>query len=462
MVLSVLSVPASTGLESVLVDGLGRFPTAEMVSAAAALFAREALPESPVWTAPEGRVAPDGRLYPSAVKTLALFGPERVGVRRDWVEVEGPRWRVEVAPGAVSVRRRDYARARRAEERAREQREAEVARMVARLENGLDLDEPEARGRVVRCWSARSRAKMVQRLGELDYAGFVGGNRVPAMVTLTYPGDWLTVAPSAQVARRHVDALRKRFERDWSQPLVGIWKREFQRRGAPHYHVLMVPPAGTRNGQRFSEWLSQAWADVVGHPDPEQRERHVLAGTGIDHAEGARALDPVRLSVYFAKHGSFAAKEYQNEAPAEWLHEVECPAYRGEQDANCEGCSREGVGRFWGYWRLKRAVEAVEIAPDVALALVRTMRREARSRRYYVQRRVWRKVRTVDRATGELGWRWRRRTVRVPVLRMRHTAGTLLVNDGPAYASQLAVVARQATSTRRVTRSGAGPVGFLP
>jgi hypothetical protein len=301
---------------------------------------------------------------------------------------------------------------------------------------------------------------MVQRLGELDYTEFVGGSRVPAMVTLTYPGDWLAVAPSAKVAKRHVEALRKRFERDWAQPLVGIWKREFQRRGAPHYHVLMVPPSGRRNGQTFQEWLAAAWVAVVGHRDPEQRARMLAVHLGpgvVDFSEGARALDPVRLAVYFAKHGSFAAKEYQNEAPREWLHEAGC-----SDAADCDGCSREGVGRFWGYWRLKRAVKAVEIAADVAQALVRTMRREARSRRYYVRRPVWRKVTTVDRETGEIGWRWRRRTSLVPVLRMRHSSGTLLVNDGPAYASQLAIVARQATTVRSVWNSGAGPVGFLP
>ena len=54
------------------------------------------------------------------------------------------------------------------------------------------------------------------------------------------------------------------FERAWKRKLIGVWKREFQRRGAPHYHILMVPPHGTVNGLGFREWLSQTWASIVG------------------------------------------------------------------------------------------------------------------------------------------------------------------------------------------------------
>ena len=35
----------------------------------------------------------------------------------------------------------------------------------------------------------------------------------------------------------------------------------------------------------FKSWLSLAWAEIVAHPDSEQRRRHRAAGTGVDYAD---------------------------------------------------------------------------------------------------------------------------------------------------------------------------------
>jgi hypothetical protein len=64
------------------------------------------------------------------------------------------------------------------------------------------------------------------------------------MLTLTYPGDWLAVAPNGEAVKRHLAALAKRYERVWGEPLVCIWKLEFQARGAPHFHLSTTPPMG--------------------------------------------------------------------------------------------------------------------------------------------------------------------------------------------------------------------------
>ena len=250
----------------------------------------------------------------------------------------------------------------------------------------------------------------MERLASLDYSAlFVdddGTDTVPAMVTLTYPGDWLAVAPTNAVVQGHIKALRKRWNREWgtwmdesapedhrgwrqrarSNPFVGVWKREFQRRGAPHYHLLIVPP----QHPKFRGWLSETWADIVGAAwcgretavlglldDGKEgivcceRHRHIAGGTGVDFREGARATDPRRLAVYFAKHGAYGVKEYQNEGPAAWLE-------------------NGGLGRFWGVWGLPSAAEAVDVDPAVAQAVARTLRRLERSKRYQVSLRVLR------------------------------------------------------------------------
>ena len=88
-----------------------------------------------------------------------------------------------------------------------------------------------------------------------EYARFDG------RATLTYPGDWKCVAPGGASVKRHMRLWRKRFQREWGEPARYIWKLEFQRRGA-------------RSGRKFRDWLSQEWADIVAHPDSDQRARH--------------------------------------------------------------------------------------------------------------------------------------------------------------------------------------------
>lgn len=402
-----------------------RFPGRELVDAAAGLFVREQNPATYV-----GDVAAGGRSYARSVELGYIGARERNANAVRFAE--GPQWRVEVGPGLLAVRSSDPARSERGAERAVAAHAAQVRQLALAVERGDELPEPRASS--VRVWSRKSRARMVQRLNELDFSAMLDG-RPPVMLTLTYPGEWLSVAPDSATCHGHLLKLRKRFERAWGRPLVAVWKREFQRRGAPHYHLLMQEPAGEVNGEDFRTWVSRVWSEVVGHADPEQRRRHQLAGTGVDRQEGAKCVNPVAVGAYFSKHGTFSAKDYQNEPPAEW--------------------GDGSVGRFWGYWHLEVAVSAVEVAPDVARAVARTARRwhAAQGRRATVTK--WRKVTTVDRESGELGWKWRRRRTTVPVRRLARGAGFVAVKDGPALASELARYAAQV--------QGRAPVGrFLP
>ncbi len=379
---------------------------------------------------------------------------------RSWTGLEGPRWRLTVGPGMVRVSSTDAARAERSHERARRHTQARqdlatqdllVPVRAAAAESTLEaaftaassglssdwsaVDAAEADHSFylqraaylerddapdparITSWSRKSRSMMVRRLAELDYSPLFAGGGVPAMLTLTYPGDWEEVAGSARACKLHVDAFKMRFKRAWGVPLVGVWKREFQRRGAPHYHLLMVPPRGQVNGEGFAVWVSRVWAEVVAHPDPDQRLLHRAAGTGVDFAEGMRARDPKRLAVYFSKHGAYGSKEYQNEAPALWTE-------------------AGSVGRFWGYWGLERATKTVEVTAVEALAAARVLRRWQRSNGFRAEVKVWRQ--TVDTTTGEVtGGRFRRSHVRVGA-RMRGHRGFAVVNDGPATLSTLA------------------------
>ena len=404
------------------IDALGlRFPSPEMVTAAAALFE-----PAPPWAC----------------------GPGPRGT-----EPESGRFRITVGPGVVRLGWTNPVRAEKAAERAvgHHQRDVDDAKFHVRndLEDDAGHDNQAVAsltrrstteidqcgtGGVITEWSRKSRSAMCRTFAELDYSPLVESGRAPAMVTLTYPGDWEIVAPDGASVKRHIVLWRKRFQREYGEPARYIWKLEFQRRGAPHSHLWMAPPMSPgRSGRGFAQWLSEAWAQVVDHPDAEQRARHRLAGTAIDVRNGLRASDPKRLAIYFTKHSSpnlHGNKEYQHIVPELWQR----PGH--------------GPGRFWGVYGLKKAISVVEVAQDAYLAARRIVRRWSRSQAMYgdsrsrfpttvAPRTAVRLVPRVDRDTGVVAHRRVRRR-RTLCNQGGLAGGYALVNDGPAFASQLA------------------------
>lgn len=445
-----------------------RFPSPDLVSAAVGMWTRR---ES--WG---GAVTPTGDAPHPGVNGRPATGLLPATGRRRRVGEEGPRPVLSVAPGVLAIAWPDVARAERTAERA-QAADRERASILGRYwaEYVGDPAEPEPT-RVIAEWSARSRSRMTRKLAELDFGPMLRlGLKLP-MSTLTYPGDWLMVAPTGKAVKRHMLAFYKRFARAWGFEWLGIWKLEFQRRGAPHIHLWGPEPegaagdlakltkvrrrAGVGDGLPYRQWLSVVWTDIVfaevekrmKGADPrrdhvaEQKRRHLLAGTAVDFREGERMRDPRRLAVYFTKHGSYGAKEYQNQVPPEWAE------------------PGKGPGRFWGYRGLESAAVGVEIDPAAAVWAARLLRRYAaaqgrtdltrnaggvviRERRIRTTRETT--TRRVDTRTGTI----RYRKSRVPVVRMRGGRGFLCVNNGPALAAQLA---------RAVDRLDWTPVAPLP
>jgi hypothetical protein len=285
---------------------------------------------------------------------------------------------------------------------------------------------------------------MVLRLASLDWSYLEQAVGLPGMLSLTYPAGWFPVAPDGAAVKRHLKLFRKRWESAWGEPLRGAWKLEFQDRGAPHVHIgpvaapagkagagrrtayeaelvlwVLAGSEGRRPGFRsavgdglgFVKWLKVTWADIVNHPDQEERAKHEAAGTNFSVREGLRCTDPKRLAVYFSKHGGAGGgKEYQHQVPGEWRSEGKTP------------------GRFWGYWGIGVAQAAVPLGDrDELLAASRTLRKlSERSHRWNPETRrvevvkavreitVWRRQSRVDPSTGELVVKRRRRKVHRP------------------------------------------------
>lgn len=400
---------------------------------------------------------------------------------------------LEVSPGLIRLTAPDLNRRERAANRR-----ADAPLMVSESELfGTEEEEPAKRG-MVTCWTRKSRALLVASLAELDLAPMMMGLNDPAMVTLTYPKAWEVVAPDGESVKKHLDQFRKRYERAWGHRLVCVWKMEFQRRGAPHFHLEMAPPGGLAGEERrrvhgesmrrweleggprprwraavgdglpFQEWLSLVWADIVDHPDPVERMKHEGAGTRVDYAEGDRGRDPKRLAVYFGKHGMYADKEYQHDVPELWQE------------------SGKSVGRFWGYWGLSKVKGAAVLDFDSMIFLGRVLRRYGTTARVWnpdtgahefrpVLVHVSRPRRRVApdgtvRPARHVGGAWvedaegvpvdavhyRRQTVRARRMTGPMGAGFLLVNDGPAMARVLA----RALEACRVDAPGRPPAGM--
>jgi len=319
-----------------------------------------------------------------------------------------------------------------------------VVKLRSEAVDGWEAREPSfgsggGRGEVSG-WTARSRARMTMSLARLDWAPVltVPGTK-PAMVTLTYPGDWRTVCPDGRTAKDHLDRFRRQWQRDFVEapgrpdapqtarvvPLAGVWKLEHQRRGAPHFHLYAPCPLGrvaVRRGKGraarwvemdFMSWVSTTWADIVG-AEGEERRRHRLAGTGVDFAEGVRSSDPKRLAVYFTRHTAKGSKNkaYQHELPEDWPHH----------------------GRWWGVWGLRPS--AVEVAVDEAdfVEVRRLLRKWVRSQGRVTPRQVQR----VNQVTGEVRRRKVTRRYSVRALGFDKTRGAfVLVNDAPALAAAI-------------------------
>jgi len=186
-------------------------------------------------------------------------------------------------------------------------------------------------------------------------------------------------------------------------------------------------------GDSFTVWLSETWARVVDHPDPVQKARHQLAGTAVDVRNGLKACDPKRLAIYFSKHSSpnlDGDKEYQHIVPELWRQ------------------PGQGPGRFWGVYRLKKAIAVVELTQDAYLAARRIVRYWSRSQAVYgdsssrfptavMPRTAIRQVPRVDRATEVVEYRRVRRR-RALCDQGGLAGGYALVNNGPEFAAKLA------------------------
>lgn len=178
-------------------------------------------------------------------------------------------------------------------------------------QNATDLaDGEEDKGggnkEAQRGFSKASKLGLARLLSTLDWER----NGICCHVTLTYHSRW---PRTKEALAREKSWLTKELAK-WG---CGIWKMEFQARGAPHWHVLLwigLARPALEIEQELREW----WA--------------AFSGNKSWHGVNLRVGDEARAAWYLALH---SAKDEQ--AP------------------------RIEVGRWWGYVRRKDVLAAQEI-----------------------------------------------------------------------------------------------------
>lgn len=169
------------------------------------------------------------------------------------------------------------------------------------------------------------------RLASAAYTLTAEGHEPAAMITLTSPGNWDEIYLNQDEAggvlfKAHLRAFRMRLQRKLE--LEGVmehkvlWFLEFQRRGAPHVHLMLFGlTVGASLRRRLRKWCGAAWSEIVGNPSQFEQEKHRRAGTQVSK---------MRVK-HFGYATKYATKPEQKTVPDEFAQ----------------------VGRFWGLWNHK-------------------------------------------------------------------------------------------------------------
>lgn len=200
---------------------------------------------------------------------------------------------------------------------------------VKRLKVSPPMKAIRARRQEITHFSSGSRRRLLRTLARTRR------DTLPIFVTLTYPGVY---SSSPADWKRDLDVFGKRFCRRWPGAAF-VWRLEFQKRGAPHYHLLVWGV----DYKSLLEWVGLAWFEVVNSGD----EKHLKAGT--------------RVELLRSWKGAFA--------------------YASKYLAKRDTENITGVGRFWGVIAramLPWAEEVnVELSERQAVTLLRWLRRYA-------------------------------------------------------------------------------------
>ena len=151
--------------------------------------------------------------------------------------------------------------------------------------------DPPKRGAVT-TFSRGSRCRLIKTFMKLRSSELCA----PWFLTLTFH-HW----DEGERERAHVylNTFLTNLRRDYPAALY-LWRLELQKRGAPHYHVIIWLPAWEKepDDEGFQSWIKATWHRIA---DPDSKD-HAKHGTRVDRATSYRKAFQY-LTKYTAKRG---------------------------------------------------------------------------------------------------------------------------------------------------------------
>lgn len=103
-------------------------------------------------------------------------------------------------------------------------------------------------------FSAASRKRLLESFARIDMNLMTQLSPL-VMITLTYPLEW----PDMETSKKHLELFILKMKRRFRKNVCGYWRLEYQKRGAPHYHILVwnLP-------FWHYEEVNRVWAEIIG------------------------------------------------------------------------------------------------------------------------------------------------------------------------------------------------------
>lgn len=199
--------------------------------------------------------------------------------------------------------------------------------------------EQGKRGRID-SFSRKSQANFRRKLAVVPDSAI----RSAILFTLTYP-DVFPDPEESETYKRHLDSISKAIRRRGGS---GYWVLEFQKRKAPHYHLIVFGICQDEIPE-LQAWVSRRWYEIVGSEDP----KHLRAGTKV---EKPRSVGQARG--YVAKYAS-----------------------KGNQ-----ALDGAFTGRYWGAFGRAAIPGCEEVSLDITEEEGRALMKIARR---YIANKVW-------------------------------------------------------------------------
>jgi hypothetical protein len=210
-------------------------------------------------------------------------------------------------------------------------------------------------------FSRESKQRLLERLIRLDLG------RDWFFLTLTYADEW---SRDSKVWKKDLNTFHSALVREYGGGFGGaIWRLERQKRGAPHFHLLIHFVDG-RPQTELQRWVRETWTRILGKPQNANWVRTQVQRVEIRPNGGVG-----KLLNYLSKYlGKIDAGGWIDPTTGEILN----------------------TGRVWGQWGTLPYVvpsEVVEVSPFEWVILARRVRRWGKKSKYL-------RSLTADRLTG--------------------------------------------------------------